>query len=54
MQNPKKELLFYVPNARESFDPSEAHELGAFEETALSLSDAEESTLDLVEALEDE
>ena len=45
---------FYIPNFREQLDPDEAEAMGAFEETALTEKDAEESTLDLMEAIEND
>lgn len=54
IQNSKNVQLFYIPNAKEAFDPDDAHGFGAFEENALSLADAEDSTLDLMEALDND
>ncbi len=47
MSQIKKENLFYIPGAKESFDAAAAEELGAFEETAISEAEAMESTLEL-------
>lgn len=41
-----KKENFFVPGFKETFDPEEAEEMGAFEETAISLADAEEASFD--------
>lgn len=46
--------LFYIPNFKEQLNPDEAEAMGAFEETAISEKDAEESTIDLMEVIEND
>ena len=41
-----KKEKFLVPGFKEAFDPKEAEEMGAFEEEAVSIEDAEEATYD--------
>ena len=46
----KLELMDMVPGLKIEMDPSEADMLGAFEEDALSLEDAQEASMDPREA----